>query len=232
MSIFRPLALLVLTIGILVAGGYLHGQWTGRWYGAATFDEIQTDMEKVPALCEVCGPWVGHRVKTDLHAILKAEGTPNIWVRYVNKMNGQAVMVYLTCGRPGPMVIKHLPTECYPSSGYQTTKAPSRFVTQPLATRGTAEFYQATFSKTQGALPIHLRTYWSWSGDGDWKTPERPRWTFSKFRWLYKLYVVRSLESDREPFEGCPAHDFIREFLPELNRVLFSQGKPPGEVMP
>ncbi len=133
--------------------------------------------------------------------------------------------MYLACGRPGPMVIKHLPTECYTCVGYQMSKGPQRYVTPKLSNGDVAEFWHALFTKNLAGVPEYLRVYWSWSSDGEWKTPDRPRlvWPVGKVPTLYKLYVIRKLESEKEAFEGSPAHDFIEAFVPELKRSHFSQ---------
>ena len=39
---------------------------------------------------------------------------------------------------------------------------------------------------------------------------------------LYKLYVVHPLAAEDEAFEGCPTHEFIRDFTRELRKSLFT----------
>ena len=69
-------------------------------------------------------------------------------------------------------------------------------------------------------MPDSLAIYWAWNGDGHWDAPDNPRWEYASNQALYKLYVVRRLASDDEAHEAEAAEDFIRQFVPEVERVL------------
>jgi hypothetical protein len=138
--------------------------------------------------------------------------------RYVNRVNGSAVLVFLTVGRPGPVVSSHCPDSCYPGAGFDCVAPVAK---RTIDVSGPQEFLTATFSKANRASPIHVRVFWAWSGTGQWSVPDRPRMTFAKYPRLYKLYVIRQLVRPTEPMDGDPITGFVQALVPELDRTLF-----------
>lgn len=140
--------------------------------------------------------------------------------QFVNRRKGQAVNVLLMCGLPGPVSV-HTPDICYTSSGYKMTTGPD-----PLTLAGDglteADLKTATFRKEGAVTPGEIRVFWVWNAGGRWQAPNNPRWTFSRAKALYKLYVVRETGAkDAGHPEQDVAADFLRIFLPQLNRALF-----------
>src|SRR6266852_4737772 len=192
-------------ISTLVSVGVVHGLWTNRW-GAGFAGQDISDMEKLPL--EI-GPWEGQTIEDEVTKQLRAGSNNFLSRRYVNHTDGTVACVMLTRGRPGPMVIKHLPTECYESNGYQLVVRPKRHLTNGKVPD---QFWYATFKKTTDVIPIVQRVYWSWSATGQWQTPENPRLTFARYPVLYKVYVVQTLVNENEPpYEGAPVHDLIED---------------------
>jgi hypothetical protein len=72
-----------------------------------------------------------------------------------------------------------------------------------------------------GTPAVHLRLFWSWSGDGSWQAPDYPHRTFARYPFLYKLYVIRPLIKPDEPLAGDPCQEFLGLLLPELKKSLF-----------
>ena len=52
---------------------------------------------------------------------------------------------------------------------------------------------------------------------------------FAGARALFKLYVTRNIARDDEPIETDPSLDFLKAFIPELNKTLFD--KPSSESL-
>jgi hypothetical protein len=200
----------------LVSVGFVHGLWTKRW--DASSEQDISEMEKLPM--EV-GAWVGQTAQDDAAKQLRADSKNFLSRRYVNRTDGAVANVMLTRGRPGPMVIKHLPTECYESAGYQLVGKPKHYSTQ---TDVSDEFWVATFKKTTDVMPIIVRVYWSWSATGRWQTPDRPRLTFARYPTLYKLYVVQNVLDENEPSETAPVHELIKELTNAMRGSVFSSG--------
>jgi hypothetical protein len=140
--------------------------------------------------------------------------------RYVNRTDGTAVQVMLTRGRPGPMVIRHLPTECYVSSGFELVEQPKRYFSESPG-KVADEFWVATFKKSAEVVPTIVRVYWSWTGTGRWSTPPQPRLTFAHEHVLYKLYVVRPLLHENDELEDSPVHNFIKVFTDSMRESFF-----------
>src|SRR4051794_5686375 len=102
----------VLVAATLVGLGIVHGLWTDRWGALIASDQLAAHLDQVPM---TVGAWEGKPIEGSQTALPLAERTSTLVCRYVNQQDGNTVSVLLNCGRPGPMVIKHLPTECYVS---------------------------------------------------------------------------------------------------------------------
>ena len=89
--------------------------------------------------------------------------------RYVNRTNGDTVVIAIVCGKPGPVSI-HTPDVCYGASGYNVGQR----IRQTHPGRG-AEFWTADAVKTQASKKRKLRIYWGWSAGSGWKAAEDAR---------------------------------------------------------
>jgi Protein of unknown function (DUF3485) len=208
---------LVLTVFVAVVGaGIVDGVWSDRWGHAADLDQAAARFDRIPL---AVGDWEG-KVVEDEELTTGLVG-PIALRRYVNRSTGAAVNILLTCGRHGPLLVNHTPLDCYPMGGWTLVGQPARRTVSLGSEAENASFWVAGFDKTERAFPMHIRIYWAWSGDGHWQTPERPRLTFARFHVLYKLYVTRQLAKPDEPLEGDTAEEFMRSFLPQLQKECF-----------
>ena len=55
---------------------------------------------------------------------------------------------------------------------------------------------------------------------------DNPRWEYARHRFLYKLYVVRPLAKADESAADDPTPEFMRVFLPEVQKCLFGPTTP------
>ena len=53
--------------------------------------------------------------------------------------------------------------------------------------------------------------------------PGEPRWKFASEPTLCKLYVIRETGGDAVDPESDPCNDFLKVFLPQLDRLVFSK---------
>jgi hypothetical protein len=221
----RFIAMAIILLATLVSVGVVQGLWTDRWVSHnASQEELATEMEKMPLNV---GAWEGKAFLDNPDYHPRDEANNYALRRYVSHVDGTVATIMLTRGRPGPLVIKHLPTECYPSSGYELVGQPKRFLStrshdEDPGGKDIDEFWVATFKKTNELVPMSVRIYWSWSGSGQWQVPDRPRLTFARFPVLYKLYVVRTLINEDEELEGAPVHDLIKELTREMRKSFFT----------
>jgi hypothetical protein len=216
----RPsIALFFILLGTLVSVGVVHGIWTERWYSADVPAELQ-DLRKLPL---TVGRWDGKELQRDSAQEALPNAPKNLLLRYVNRFDGTSADVLLGRGRPGPMVIFHLPPECYPAAGYEMIGKPKRYLSPSDDGNGVSdEFWVATFKKSTDLFPITVRVYWSWSATGGWRAPDSPRFTFAPYKAIYKLYVVQTIPDERAELEGSPAHDLIKELTKASRESLFS----------
>jgi hypothetical protein len=212
----RFVALAFIILATLLSVGFVHGLWTDRWSSMTASQEI---MEKLPLSL---GAWEGKPFHQDSDEQIFPDPSIFLLRRYVNHDDGTAASVMLTRGRPGPMVMTHLPTDCYPNSGYDLVGQPKRFRSQSLDSKIPDEFWVATFKKGADDFPVSVRVYWSWSATGQWQTPDRPRVTFARHWVLYKLYVVQTIRDENEELESAPVHDLIKELTSAIRSSIFS----------
>jgi hypothetical protein len=97
--------------------------------------------------------------------------------------------------------------------------APPARIEVPLG--GPDQFWMARFHKGESTVPTYLRVFWSWNASGPWQASSGPRLEFARYPALYKLYVVRRMETPDAPLEKDPAAELLAQLLPELQRALF-----------
>jgi hypothetical protein len=208
------LALFAVVVALLAGMGVAHGLLTDRW---ATPD-TSVALDRLPF---AVGDWDGTPVDP-------AEGLPAgeagsiLLRRYINRVNGSAVTLFLTTGRAGPIAAAHAPDSCYPGAGFA---CPDPVVQRPVVDADGApvgEFRVADYSKTERASPLRVRVFWGWTDAGLWQAPADPRMAFVGKRRLYKMYVIRQLLREGEPLEGDPAIPFIQALAPELKKSVLS----------
>jgi hypothetical protein len=203
--------------GVLVALGMFHGRWTDRWEQATDPAVVMAKLQSVPL---TIGEWAGEDESASLAALPPGKIGPTIIRRYVNTRNGEVVRILLAGDRPGPLLVNHQPTDCYPGIGYNLGAAPTRHGVS--VDDSTAEFLVGLFKNTEGPAPRYVRLYWSFSGNGTWQVPEAARVAFARYPLLFKLYVIRQLRKPDEPIDDDPANGFIRAIVPQLRQALFT----------
>lgn len=188
-------------VAALLASGVLYHTLAGD---SAQLDAAAARVALAPM---TIGDWHGHDEAADERAFAQT-GAKAYWVRqYVNQKTKASVLAILMCGRSGKMAV-HTPEVCYSGAGYVLHSQPAA-----VALDAEAHFWSAQFMKNDG----RLRLYWAWNSRGAWEAAEAPRWAYRGEPFLYKLYVSREV---RDSGPDATA-DFLREFVPVLNRALF-----------
>lgn len=207
---------------LLAASGVSHRLWTGAWNTSAEPALSAARLANVPS---TIGDWVGADTEIDARQLARAEAVGHLSRRYLHRGTGAEVSVLIICGRPGPVSV-HSPDICYGGIGFQTTKAPGRHKVEGETETPGAEFFWANFVKQDPVAAAHLRIYWAWKAGRGWQAPDNPRLTYGAAPALYKLYLIYRPAPGVEPPDHDPCLDFMRVFLPELEKALSSTSGP------
>ena len=208
---------LVGAVGLLVAGGVVHGMWTHRWSDGGAREAGVDLLGKVDA---PLGDWQpGPAIPVGERDIPK--GTMATARHFVHEKAGKRAVASLTSGVPG-VVAAHTPDVCFLGSGYKLKGPPSK-QTLPLAAGGNVTFYVADFEKTTATKSETVRCRWAWTADGTWHAPDYPRLFFAKSQVslpvLYKLYVVHPLGDD-DLTKNDPYRTLAADLAAALGRQL------------
>lgn len=209
---------IVLALLILLSLGVVHGLWTDRW---AISDEPQASAAKLERVPRTIGEWESHEEKMDPRHFQIADIAGYLMRRYTNRRTDTTLSVLMVCGRPGPVSV-HTPDVCYGGIGFTLADPPTKESFAYDEGPAPAEFKVGHFRRVQASLATHLRIFWTWSDAGTWKAPENPRWTFAGSRALYKLYIVHEMPRGDESLQEDPSVEFLRLFLPEVQKALFA----------
>jgi hypothetical protein len=220
-----PSLFLFLTmLAMLAGGGVVHGLLSDRWNPPSL--PTQSSLDGLP---EVIGDWVGSPAEQAQDELPGGCDGPQLLRHYVNRgtglgkgregVHGAAVTLFLTVGRPGPVVASHSPESCYPGAGFTCIGGMAKHNILGADDRA-HEFWMATFGKKERALPVYVRVCWAWTATGTWQVPDYPRLVFARQPRLFKIYVIRQMLKEREPIEDDPIVHFIRAATPELNKVV------------
>jgi hypothetical protein len=204
---------------LLVLSGALHGLWTQRW-GGFTEAEAEAAADRLHDVPLRVGAWDGHFVETPVTTMPEEVVGRNVTIRYVHRVTGAVVLVYLACG-PKAGLVGHTPPECYPATGYRTSVPQDHVWPMPELGPGAPDLLAATFSHGQPPAVTHVRVFWCWrTPTGRWQAPDNPRRTFRASALLYKCYVIRQPASPDELLSGDACMALFRDLVPELDRVL------------
>jgi hypothetical protein len=225
MSRFLPVLLCAV---LLVGYGLAEGYWTDRWSLSL---ELAEAPERLAAIPREIGDWQGQDDELDPRQARQGEIRASLLRRYTNRQTGEMVNVLVLCGRPGPIAV-HAPEVCLGGAGFAIRGKKARQQIEAPGLSGADAFWVAQFHKPSAAVPEVIQMSWSWNGGGGWQAVENPRLSFARKRLLYKLYVTRTLvrpaasaaaQDSAADGEKAPIRDFLKVFLPEVKRALFSE---------
>jgi EpsI family protein len=226
MKKYLPIGMAVV---VMIAAAYVQGQWSERW---GTFPELELLSAQLSEIPMQFGEWQGKDEAATDEKVLKIAGAEGEMVRTYKNGNGESVRVSMICGRLQDITY-HTPDRCYPAAGFEMQSEPQAEVLE--VGDKTAEFLTTSFLKSEPTGSHVERGYWSWSGDGSWKTPKNPKLEFASHQSaLYKLYVFASVApgAKQRPNDPDFCKDFIRDFVPVAERALRPALEKAGRVKP
>jgi hypothetical protein len=202
------LALFAVAVVLLAGMGVAHGLLTYRWSPSDAF----VPLDQLPF---TIGDWDGTAVDIG-EALPDLQPGPVLLRRYVNRVNGDALTLYLTAGPTADVLSIHPPDVCYPAAGFRRADP---IVTKNVVTEQgprANQFRVGDYRKTERASPLRLRVFWGWCGGGAWYASGDMRLPFAGRRHIYKMYVIRTLRKDGEPLDEDPALSFLQALIPAL----------------
>jgi hypothetical protein len=141
--------------------------------------------------------------------------------RYSSPTRDNMIVVSITSGPPGA-VSTHTPDVCYPGSGYRTISEPKKEILN-LPDGTTATCLVAEYEKKNSTTLERHRIRWSWSVNGSWTIPDRPRFAFLSEQELFKLYVVTPIadtDINRLDAENPATTAFIAQVFAQYAALL------------
>ncbi|MGP0069471.1 MAG: exosortase-associated EpsI family protein [Isosphaeraceae bacterium] len=202
---------------LILCAGLVHGAWTNRWGPSPALTALAARFETVPM---VIGGWNATAFELPAPDRAMAGAVACLTRRYTNASRGVSVTVMLLGGLPGK-ISTHTPDVCYTGAGFVLESAvPFRRAYGP---DGHQAGFRTALAVREGTDPSALRIYWGWNDAKGWKAPDEPRWEFGTASALCKLYVVRETAGTVVDPNADPCNDFMSVFLPELDRIVFSE---------
>jgi hypothetical protein len=212
--------LLLVVAAVIAVDGYVYGLWTGRWTDSKELAAAVARLDRLPM---TIGNWKGVALELDSAVVQKAGISGYVLRRYENLRGGAAVNVLIACGRPGPLAV-HTPEACFRGAGYHMTSESATRQSLAAGASGSAEFFKATFVRENVAVPENMRVLWCWHKGGAWVAPDNPRWRFAGMTVLHKVYVAQPFVPRNEATDGEACQEFLRDLLPELDKMFTPDG--------
>jgi hypothetical protein len=212
---------IVVAFGVVLVSGVVHGLWTDRWLPS---NELRAASDRLASLPLELSDWDANEEEMDPAEQSMAEIEAYRKIRFVNRTTKAEVQFLIVCGRPGPISV-HTPNICYLGAGYAVAGMNKR--TLELAAGGDpVEIQVGLFRKEEAGGPILQRTIWSFSTNGEWRVPDNARQAYARSRFLYKIYMARSLARADELVDKDPTLELLRSLLPRLQKHLFAPSPP------
>ncbi len=206
---------------VLAVGTLIEGKLSDRW-GRESSDKLIEFTNRLAEVPKEFGDWTGVDDPID-EAEFKASNCTGYVSRTYSNKDGQRVNVYLVAGSARHVTI-HTPDWCYVGAGYVMEDEPQQYTLQDApGLPSLPEFLTTRFLKEDTLATHHIRIFWSFSDDGNWRGPRMPKPAFAGRPAMYKIYMITELDNTTVPasIEGNPTLQFSRAFLPLINKVLF-----------
>jgi Protein of unknown function (DUF3485) len=203
-----------LTIGAVLALLLGAGVWNALRPGVSDSAPPAVANERMMAISRQIGPWVATDSEVNLKTMRIAEVEAYLSRRYVNQLTKESYSVMLLYGPPGDLGA-HDPKTCYAGTGFEQCG----IGTKQNVSRGSDELWKARFERTSPSRET-LEVFWGWGTHGDWKASDRPRLDFANESRIYKIYIQRSLSSNKLVPVGDRSSEFLEPLLAEVKLSL------------
>ncbi len=206
---------------VLAVGTLIEGKYSDRW-GRADSEKLNQFTERLELVPVKIGEWEGTD-ETINEEEFKASNCDGCISRTYQNREGQRINVYLVSGSARHVTI-HTPDWCYVGAGYEMMDDAKAYTIDKVPDLDPQPEFRTTVFQKEDPLRTHrIRIFWSFSDDGKWRGPAMPKPTFAGRSALYKVYLITDLDQVNDEIERNPTLEFVRQFFPVLNRVLFEQ---------
>ena len=213
---FAPFAVVFV---VLAVGTLIEGKYSERW-GKSDSVKLSQFTERLKLVPDKVGDWEGTDEPINEEEFEASHCDGCVSRTYRNR-EGQRVNVYLVSGIARHVTI-HTPDWCYVGAGYEKLDDPQQYTIKDVqGVEPQPEFLTAVFQKDEPLRTHRIRIFWGFSDDGAWRGPRMPKPAYAGRPALYKLYLITDLEETNQEIERNPTLEFVRAFLPQVNRVLF-----------
>lgn len=213
---------------VIVGGAVKHGFDTDRWTKQHS-EKLNTYTSRLESLPTEFGDWTSIESEVD-PAQFKASGCDGSYSRLFTNSLGEQISVFLVSGR-GYHVTIHTPNFCYVAAGYEMRNDPIDFEFEAPELPKT-EVVHTVFKKDLALATNQLRILWTYTVDGNWRSPKLAKYTYGSEDAMYKLYLIRSVDGGIPDIGDDPAVEFAKEFLPVVNATLFASSDSAQESEP
>ncbi|MCU0704869.1 MAG: exosortase-associated EpsI family protein [Fimbriiglobus sp.] len=199
----------------VLAGAVVHGAVTHRW---SALSPNPSRSEAVHAHTITLADYVA----TDFPSELPVKERSRVTCRQYTSPSGRTPATVSITSGPSGAVSTHTPDVCYPGSGFKMVQAP-RTESIDLPNGGKAAYLVAEFEKKTATTYERHRVRWSWTIDGNWGVPDRPRFAFLTAPELFKLYVVTAVpmeDADKTEGDSPAVRAFVTAAFGQYSRLL------------
>jgi hypothetical protein len=197
-------------VALTIAAAVVQGRLANRWDKPA---DLTAAAERLKAFQQDVGPWRAagsYKLTPQVTSTLQCAGY--IYRRYVNANTGEAVVLAVLVGPPGPISV-HTPEICY--SGADYTQMGERQAVS-LGNEGSNQSAWLTQFQARDLGGEALRVYYAWSDGRTWTAAEQPRVAFAGQSLLYKFQLAVQMPAGAAPDAGDPGKAFLNALLPAL----------------
>ena len=204
----------------IVGTAYVHGVVTDRWgqQHSLKLAEYSARLDNVP---RTFGDWTSAPQEVDPEQFKASGCDKHFSYLFENTVTGDQISVFLVSGR-GYHVTIHTPNFCYKAAGYDQHADAVPYSFDAPGMEKKSEVVHALFKKDTATETSHLRILWTYCVDGTWKSPRLAKYTYGGENAMYKMYLIRSVQSGVPDIGDDPTVAFAKDFIPVLNKALFA----------
>jgi hypothetical protein len=215
MTRYTTIAATLFVAVLTLIGGIIHGRMSNRWGPTADAQRAAERLDEFPSEFK---DWKMVSTRPLSRGALEQLQCVGYFNRiYTNHVTGDAVTVTLIVGPMGPTAA-HTPEVCYSSRDDTIVDARSAVSVGDPEQAG-AQFWTIVFRANDLNADLS-RVYYGWSTGDHWLVPDRPRFEFAGYPYLYKIQVTSHSVRRANQEASDPGRRFLTDFAPIFRDYL------------